>query len=278
MRRILFTLFLGLALVLTASAREYQAYGPQGGLATKITLPEGFNPETDKCPMVILMHGIFSRKESGLLATIAKGLAKEGIGAIRFDFDGHGKSEGRIEDMTVEKEIADAMAILEYTRSLPYVTQIGFLGHSQGGVIASMTAGRLASAGENVPAALVLLAPGSIIKEACEAGIFFNARFDPKDPPKSVRVFGPRKLGREYILSTQQLDIFGTAACYKGPVFIVHGAKDNIVPLWCSDRFMEAYQGRATLSIVDGANHVFARKSKEAAKRVIPFFKEKLSI
>lgn len=38
----------------------------------------------------------------------------------------------------------------------------------------------------------------------------FNARFDPADPPESVSIFGPRrKLGREYILSTQQLDIFG---------------------------------------------------------------------
>lgn len=49
--------------------------------------------------------------------------------------------------MTIEKEIADAMAIWEYVKGLPYVTDIGFLGHSQGGVVASMTAGRLAAQG-----------------------------------------------------------------------------------------------------------------------------------
>ena len=45
----------------------------------------------------------------------------------------------------------------EYAKSLPYVSSIGLLGHSQGGVVASMTAGILASRGES-PAALVLIA------------------------------------------------------------------------------------------------------------------------
>ena len=275
MKRIATSILLVFAVLITASARDYKVYGPQGGLDIKVTLPEGFNTETDRCPMVILMHGIFSSKKSGLITAVAKALREEGIGTISFDFDGHGKSQGRIEEMTVENEIADAMAILEYARSLPYVTQIGFLGHSQGGVIASMAAGRLAAGGDSTPIGLVLLAPGSIIKEACQAGIFFNARFDPADPPESVGIFGPRrKLGREYILSTQQLDIFGTAANYRGPVLILHGSKDGIVPLWCSEKFIEAYDGRATLTVVDGANHVFAGKRKEAASHVAPFFKQ----
>jgi acetyl esterase/lipase len=103
------------------------------------------------------------------------------------------------------------MAIWEYAKSLPYVTQIGLLGHSQGGVIASMTAGRLAAAGGRVPTGVVLLAPGSVIKQACQGGKFFNARFDPADPPEYIRCWGTMKLGREYLLTTQQLDIYGTA-------------------------------------------------------------------
>lgn len=78
---------------------------------------------------------------------LAKGLAKAGIASIRFDFDGHGRSEGRMQDMTIANELADADAIWEYVHSLPYVTSVGILGHSQGGVIASMTAGRLAARG-----------------------------------------------------------------------------------------------------------------------------------
>lgn len=38
-------------------SKEYKVHGPQGGLAMELTLPDDFNEDTDKCPMVILMHG-----------------------------------------------------------------------------------------------------------------------------------------------------------------------------------------------------------------------------
>ena len=210
------------------------------------------------------------------MPSLAKALAQAGIASIRFDFDGHGKSEGRMQDMTIEKEIADAMAIWEYAKSLPYVTQIGLLGHSQGGVIASMTAGRLAAAGGCVPAGVVLLAPGSVIKQACQGGKFFNARFDPADPPEFIRCWGTMKLGREYLLTTQQLDIYGTAAAYQGPVLLLHGTKDSIVPMWCSEQYLETYGSRATLVKVDGENHLITRRKKEICNRTVAFFQEVL--
>ena len=191
--------------------------------------------------MVILMHGIFSSKDYGPMPQLARGLAKAGIASIRFDFDGHGRSEGRKQDMTIEKELADARAVWNYVQGLPYVTAIGLLGHSQGGVVASMTAGRLAAEGGNALAGFVLLAPGSVIKEACQGGKFFNARFDPKDPPEYIRCWGMYKLGREYLVTTQQLDIYGTAASYSGPVLLLHGDRDGIVPMWCSERFRQTY-------------------------------------
>lgn len=33
---------------------------------------------------------------------------------------------------------------------------------------------------------------------------------------------------REYLLSTQELDIYGTAKAYTGPVRLIHGSKDTI--------------------------------------------------
>ena len=71
--------------------------------------------------MVILMHGIFSSKDFIPMPQLAKGLAKAGIASIRFDFGGHGKSEGRKQYMTIEKELAEAKAIWDYVQSLPYV-------------------------------------------------------------------------------------------------------------------------------------------------------------
>lgn len=273
MKRMLLTILLSLLSIFVLKAKDFAVRGPQGGVAFKISLPDGFNPETDHCPMVILMHGIFSSKDYNPMPAIAKGLAKAGIASIRFDFNGHGKSEGKMEEMTVEKEIADATAIYEYVKALPYVTEIGFLGHSQGGVVASMTAGRLADKGMDISKGMVLIAPGSVIKEACQGGKFFNARFDPKNPPEYVRCWGVNKLGREYLLSTQDLDIFGTASAYKGKVRILHGNKDTIVPMWCSERYLETYGDQAELVVIDGENHTISRRRNEVVRQVVDFFK-----
>ncbi|MBO7372277.1 MAG: alpha/beta fold hydrolase, partial [Bacteroidales bacterium] len=245
------------------------------GIAMKITLPDGFDPTRDRCPMVILMHGIFSSKDFNPMPALAKGLAAQGIASVRFDFDGHGKSEGRMQDMTIEKELADARAVWNYVKALPYVTKVGLLGHSQGGVVASMTAGRLEAEGA-APDALVLIAPGSVIKEACQGGKFFNARFDPSDPPEFIRCWGFMKLGREYLLTTQELDIYGTAAAFKGPVLLLHGTKDGIVPMWCSERYLEVYGDNAALHRIEGENHTITNKRDVVVAEVVSFFGENL--
>lgn len=237
----------------------------------EVTLPDNFNEDTDKCPMVILMHGIFSSKNIVPIPALAKALAKEGIASICFDFGGHWKSEGQMQRMTVGKEIEDALAMWEYAKSLPYVNRIGLLGHSQGGVVASMTAGILSERGES-PAALVLIAPGSVVQDACRNGKFFGARFDPADPPEFVKCFGIMKLGREYILTTQELDIYGTASSYSGPVRIIHGSKDTIVPMSCSERFVEAYHQDTELIVVEGENHMITRKLKTVVSHAVSFF------
>ena len=261
---------LGLVFLTGCQVQKASIRGPQGEIAYKVTLPDGFDPTTDQCPMVILMHGIFSSKDFIAMPQLAKGLAKAGIASIRFDFDGHGKSDGRKQDMTIEKELADARAVWDYVQGLSYVNGVGLLGHSQGGVVASMAAGRLASE-STVPSGVVLIAPGSVIKEACQGGKFFNARFDPKDPPEYIRCWGLYKLGREYLVTTQQLDIYGTAAAYQGPVLLLHGDRDDIVPMWCSERYLEAYGPHATLKVVEGENHTITCRRKQVVAETVEF-------
>ena len=271
---------------------EFKVYGPQGGIAMDVTLPDGVDPEAwtigamegtgategtgttgRKCPMVILMHGIFSSGNIVPMPALARELAKAGIASIRFDFGGHWRSEGEMQHMTIGNEIADALAMWEYAKSLPYVSEIGLLGHSQGGVVASMTAGILAERGEE-PAGLVLIAPGSVIQDACRNGRFFGAEFNPADPPEYVKCFGMMKLGREYILTTQELDIYGTAKAYTGPVRLIHGSKDTIVPMSCSEKFVETYGERSELIVVEGENHMITLKKKKTVAQAVEFFRD----
>ncbi|MBR1570232.1 MAG: hypothetical protein IJ651_05835 [Bacteroidales bacterium] len=118
MKAFILSLLLFLSAMLPLPAKSFEIQGPQGALSCKINLPEGFDTEKGRCPMVILMHGIFSSKDYNPMPAIAKGLARAGIASIRFDFNGHGKSQGRMQDMTVEKEIADAMTVYQYVKAL----------------------------------------------------------------------------------------------------------------------------------------------------------------
>lgn len=251
---------------------KYPVSGPQGGISLTITLPEGFDQARDTCPIVIFMHGIFSSKDFPPMPSIARSLASRGYASLRFDFGGHGRSEGRKVDMTIGKELEEARAVWDYARGLPFVSSLYLLGHSQGGVVASMLSGMLSQEGEAVPKGLVLLAPGAVIRDATRTGSFFGKEFDPEDPPRFIRCFNIYKLGRDYLTQTQELDIYGTSSPYGGPVLLVHGSRDGIVPLWCSERYLEAYgPDRAELKVVEGERHTFTSRTAHVCGLVAEF-------
>ena len=271
MKRFIFLLLMAAAFIATSCTTRYVVSGPQGGIATTITLPEGMDTTSEQCRMVVLMHGIFSSKSYTPMPRIARQLAKAGVGSIALDFGGHGRSEGKKINMTIEKELAEARAVVDYISSRPYTADVALLGHSQGGVIASMLAGRLASEGR-APSALVLLAPGAVIKDACQAGHFFSNDFDPSDPPHHITCFGFYKVGRDYLTSSQQLDIYGTSATYEGPVCIIHGTNDNIVPLWCSERYDSLYVD-SRLHLIPGEAHTMHKHLQQTSEIITSFLK-----
>lgn len=256
---------------LTSCKTQKVVRGPQGKIATTLRMPHGVDAKTDSVDVVLLMHGIFSSKSYAPIPKIAKSIQKHGVAALSMDFGGHGRSQGRKVHMTIAREIEEAKAVYDYACSLPNVRNVYLLGHSQGGVVASMLAGELARKGR-APAKLILLAPGSVIKDACRGGHFFNAKFDPKNPPKFVRCFGVFKLGRDYLTQTQQLDIYGTSAIYQGPVCLIHGTKDRIVSLRCSKKYNEIYQN-SELHLIEGETHTMRKKIDQTTQIINMFIK-----
>ncbi|MGN0191504.1 MAG: alpha/beta hydrolase [Candidatus Cryptobacteroides sp.] len=237
---------------------DYKVYGPQGGINIKVQLPDGFDAAKDKCPVAVLMHGFMAAGKWKPITTIARQLAQAGIASISMDFDAHGRSEGKFIDMTISSEIADALAVVEYARKLPYASAVYFVGHSQGGVVAAMSAGRLAGSGQG-PDALVLLAPAAVLKDDAIKGQCMNARYDPQNPPEYVNVMF-HKLGRKFILEAQKLPIYETSALYKGPVSIIHGTEDKIVPVSYSERYCEIFPS-AEYNLLEGEGHMMTGAS-----------------
>lgn len=265
-----------LIMILTSLLHKQPAYevqGPNGGIATTITLPDGFNPETDKCPMVILMHGFMAKQTSHPIPALAKALAKEGIASISFDFDAHGRSEGRFIDMTISSEIADAEAVFNYVCGLKYVSSIALAGHSQGGVVSGMLAGKL-NGNARKPVCLVLLAPAAVLKDDAIKGQCMFSHYNAADPPEYVNVMF-HKLGRKFILEAQKLPIYETSAEYDGPVCLIHGTKDKIVPVNYSEKYHSVYPG-SQLHIIDGENHFLSKKKDEVISIASSFIKSKM--
>ena len=228
--------------------------GPSGNISAEMLLPRAFDKEHDRCELVILMHGFLGSMKAAPLGFLSRMLVKHGYAVLRFDFDGYGKSEGAQQENTVPKKIEDAKAVWEYASDLSFVDQIILLGHSQGGVVAGMLAGRLEKAG-TPPAGLIQLAPASILKEYARKGRFLSVRCDPLNPPETINVYG-FKMGREYILSAQNLPIEEESSWFTGPVCLIHGTWDKIVPLTCSKEYDALYRN-CELHIISGTEHVF---------------------
>jgi len=195
--------------------------------------------EGQKCPMVMLCHGFGGKKDGEMFENIADSLQAHGIASIRFDFNGHGESEGDFVDMTVPNEISDAKKVYDYVKALPFVDGIAIAGHSQGGVVASMTAGEL---GTDAFRAVVLMAPAAVLREDAIRGSTFGKMYNP-DLPTDYIDFGRMHLGYDYVRTAKRLPIYETAARYQGPALILHGTFDRVVPYSYGERYHQIWPG-----------------------------------
>ena len=214
--------------------------GSKGKLSAIVSRPEGV---TGRMPVTILMHGFGGNKNAQLMTLLSDSLLRHGIVTVRFDFNGHGESEGKFEEMTVPNEIEDAKKVYAYVCSQPWAdsTRVALIGHSQGGVVASMTAGEL---GEKGVAAVALMAPAAVLRDDAIRGNTFGSVYDPLDPPAVIPMMGGHvKLGGNYVRTAFRLPIYETAAKYHGPACIVHGTGDRIVPYTYGERFHNIWKG-----------------------------------
>ena len=231
--------------------------GHHGRLKALIQKPE--LQQGEKCPMVIFCHGFNGTKDGPLFELVADTLQAHGIASIRFDFNGHGESEGEFKDMTVPNEIEDAKKVVEYVRDLRYVSTMAIAGHSQGGVVAAMTAGQLSEElGEPAFEAVALMAPAAVLRDDAIRGSTMGKQYDPFDPGEYVELWGGLKLGGEYIRTAFSLPIYETAAKYQGPALIIHGNADRVVPYTYGERFHQIWP-KSKLVIQEYFDHGFSQ-------------------
>ncbi len=119
-------------------------------------------PDESRKDIVILCHGGgTSTRESLINRDVAAGLERIGIASLRFDFTGHGESEGRPEEATIAQWVADIGAAARFLKEEGF-RRFVLLGSSRGG-----SAALRAAAGGDL-ACLVLISPTSRFEDFSE--------------------------------------------------------------------------------------------------------------
>jgi uncharacterized protein len=113
-------------------------------LAGTLTLPEGAGP----FPAAVLITGSGAQDRDQTLlghksfAVLADYLTRHGIAVLRYDDRGVGRSTGAFATATSVDFAADASAAVRFLRTRPEIDRegIGFIGHSEGGMVAQIAA------------------------------------------------------------------------------------------------------------------------------------------
>jgi hypothetical protein len=140
--------------------KEVSYINPESGfkMAGALTLPKA----KDKVPAVILISGsgaqdrdesLFGHKPFWVIADF---LTRNGIAVLRVDDRGIGGSEGKTSEATSIDFAGDVLASFRFLQTQPEIDsqKIGLIGHSEGGLIAPIVAGK------NVDVAFVVLLAG----------------------------------------------------------------------------------------------------------------------
>ncbi|HEX6058472.1 MAG TPA: alpha/beta fold hydrolase [Gemmatimonadaceae bacterium] len=215
---------------------------------------------------VVLCHGFLGFGRWAFFPYVAEKIAEAGMHAIAFDFSGSGIGPDRdsftepdaFEANTYTKELRDLALVEEEAHARGWLGETyGLFGHSRGGGIAVLHAARSPRVGALVTWASVALLgrwPAHEIPGWRERGWL---------EVKSTRAGDALRLGTGVLdeldrLGRTELDVLAAAGRLAIPWLIVHGTKDDKVPVDDARLLHDAAaRTRPELLLVDDADHTF---------------------
>jgi len=201
---------------------------------------------------VIVLHGFTSTKDKPHTLAACKAMREAGFATLRFDLYGHGESDGDFKDHTLYKWISNTLAVMDRARLMPFVTDLYLSGHSQGGLTAALVGGMA----PDLVKGLILRAPAFMIPRSARAGDMLGFRFDPAHIPDKTEVIKGLTLGGSYLRVAQTIHAEDAISRFPGPVLLIHGDQDDVVPPGDSVDAAARYRD-CTLKMIPGETHHF---------------------
>lgn len=208
-------------------------------------------------PAIVWLGGFRSDMLGTKAAALADWASRTGRAYVRFDYSGHGESEGRFQDGTIGAWRADALAVIDALTEGPLV----LVGSSMGGWLACLTA----LARPNRVAGLALVAPAADFTSALiEAELPAEARQALAEQGVWLR---PSDYGDPYPITRVLIEEGRTWSILPGPVAIqapvrmLQGGADDAVPWRHTLALYEALASEdVALTLIKDGDHRLSRK------------------
>ena|SRR3989344_6967677 len=233
-------------------------------------LPEGKGP----FPTVILVHGFGGGTHELKNKFMCEALVENGFAAFMFDFydKPNGVSEFPIEETSVslQLKILKAATVFAATRAFVEPTQIGLVGHSLGG----MTVLLYAPIDQRIKALVVQsgVSDFHLIKS------YNNPEWKQKGYMLFEKSWGEMKINYSFIEDGRKFDVYTKAKEIRCPVLVVHGDKDESVPLEQSQKLMRFLKKRDKLVVIPGAPHGYKDEVlEEVTSLLVKFMRKRLA-
>jgi dipeptidyl aminopeptidase/acylaminoacyl peptidase len=198
---------------------------------------------------------------------IADALTRHGIAVLRIDDRGVGLSTGEFEKATIVDFADDVRNALAYLRSRPDIdgSRLAILGHSEGGVVATM----VAAEDPSLKGLVLLASPGTNLRSVVADQLRYWLERDPAVPFANRERLLVQQLARwdVYADASPRLKFSRTynpsdaAKRISAPVLILQGAADRQVPRKHAEKLAKALRESGnpdvTLRILPYVDHLF---------------------
>lgn len=216
-------------------------------------------------PIIVLCHGFHSSKNGGTYINLEEILNEEDVSTFRFDFYGHGESEGNFKDVTISRAVDDILSAIDFLKSLGY-SKIGLMGSSFGGMASILAASKtddifllaLKSPVSDSIGTLIAEKSGFSVEEWKDKGYIYHLN---KDENKS-------KLNYSFLEDAEGKSGYRVARKIKVPTLIVHGDEDKAVPVEQSKKTADLIDN-CELKVIKGADHRYT--NAEHFNRMLEF-------
>lgn len=205
-------------------------------------------------PGAVFLHGFTGdRMESHwMFVKCARTLARAGLASLRFDFYGSGESEGDFSEVSLQSEIADALAAVDFFRRQQGINprRVALVGLSLGGAIGAFIAHRA-----RVQALVMWSAPAHLAELAALATQ--AARAIPG--PDHLVDYNGHKVSMHVLQGIDKVDPLRQIALFRQPTLLIHPEKDDYIPKSHASHYLDA-AGAAVkeLLVIPGADHTFS--------------------